>query len=107
MIFFSIFKTSEEADKFLDFLNTRHKNIRFAIEKQQDQKVPFLDVLITKTSNNTITTDYKKSTDTVLVANYLSFIPTRWKLGLAKAFANRLYKINNTWSCFHNDMEKN
>ena len=58
---FWIFKTSEQADKFLDFLNTRHKNIKFTIEKEQDQKLPFLDVLITKTSNNRITTNYKKS----------------------------------------------
>ena len=103
---FCIFKTSEQADKFLDFLNTRHKNIKFTIEKEQDQKLPFLDVLITKTSNNRITTNYKKSTDTGLLTNYLSFIPTRYKLGLVKTFVDRLYKINNTWSGFHNDMEK-
>ena len=103
---FCIFKTSEQADKFLDFLNTRHKNIKFTIEKEQDQKLPFLDVLITKTSNNRITTNYKKSTDTGLLTNYLSFIPKRYKLGLVKTFVDRLYKINNTWSGFHNDMEK-
>ena len=103
---FCIFKTSEQADKFLDFLNTRHKNIKFTIEKEQDQKLPFLDVLITKTSNNRITTNYKKSTDTGLLTNYFSFIPTRYKLGLVKTFADRLCKINNTWSGFHNDMEK-
>ena len=28
---FCIFKTSEQADKFLDFSNTRHKNIKFTI----------------------------------------------------------------------------
>ena len=101
---FYIFKTSEQADKFLDFSNTRH-NIKFTIEKEQDQKLPFLDVLITKASNNRITTNYKKSTHTGQ-EDYLSFIPTRYKLGLVKTFVDRLYKINNTWSGFHNDMEK-
>ena len=28
---FCIFKTSEQADKFLDFSNTRHENIKFTI----------------------------------------------------------------------------
>ena len=102
---FCIFKT-EEVDKFLDFLNNKHKNIKFTIEKEQDQKLPFLDVLITKTSNNRITTNYKKSTDTGLLTNYLSFIPTRYKLGLVKTFLDWLYKINNTLSAFHNDMQK-
>ena len=32
---FCMFKTSEQADKFQDFLNTRHKNIKFTIEKEQ------------------------------------------------------------------------
>ena len=103
---FCIFKTSEQADKFLDFLNTRHKNIKFTIEKEQDQKLPFLDVLITKKSNNRITTNYRKSTETGLLTKYLSFILTRYKLRLVKAYVDRLYKINNTWSGFHNDTEK-
>ena len=87
-------------------MNTRHKNIKFAIEKEQDQKSPFLDVLSTKTDNNRITTNYKKATDTGLLTNYLSLIPTRYKFGLVKTFVDRLYKINNTWTGFHNDMEK-
>ena len=57
---FCIFKTSEQADKFLYFLNTRYKNIKFTIEKEQDQKLPFLDVLITKTNNNRITKKLQK-----------------------------------------------
>ena len=68
--------------------------------------LPFLDVLITKTSNNRITTNYKKLTDTGLLTNYLIFIPTRHKLGLVKTFLDWLYEINNAWSGFHNDMQK-
>ena len=87
-------------------MNTTHKNIKFTIEKEQDQKLPVLDVLITKTSNNRITTNCKKSTGTGLLTNYLGFIPRRYKLGLVKTFVDWLYKISNTWSGFHNDMEK-
>ena len=52
-----------------------------------------------------IITNYKTSTDTGLLTNYLSFIPTRYKLGLIRT-VDRLYKIKNTWSGFHNDMEE-
>ena len=45
---FCIFKTSEQADKLLDFLNARHKNIKFGIEKEQGQNLPLFDVLITE-----------------------------------------------------------
>ena len=57
-----MFKASEQADRFLYFLKARHKNIEFTIEKEQDQKLPFLDVLVTKTSNNRLTRNYKRST---------------------------------------------
>ena len=33
---FCMFKASEQADKFLNFLNTRHKNIKFTVKKDQD-----------------------------------------------------------------------
>ena len=36
----------------LNFLNTTHKNIKFTIEIEQDQKLQFLDVLITKRGIN-------------------------------------------------------
>ena len=57
----------------MNFLNTRNKNIKFTIEKEQDQKLRFLDVLITKASNNRVTT-----TGTGLLTNEYSFIPTRY-----------------------------
>ena len=64
---FCMFKTPEHADKFLDFLNTRDKNIRYTIEKEQDQKSQFSDILITKISNNRITTNCAKATDNALL----------------------------------------
>ena len=68
LIFFAF---SKHQSRQTSFLNTRLKNIKFTIEKEQDQKILFLDVLITKTSTNRITTNYKKSTDTGLLTNYL------------------------------------
>ena len=103
---FCMLKLPEHADNFLDILNIRHKNIKFTIEKEQYQKLPFLDVLITKISYNRITKNDKKSTGIDLIINVLSFIPTRCKLGLVKALVYGLYKIKNTWSGFHNEIQK-
>ena len=60
MMFFVMFKISKAVSKFLEFLNTRHKNIKFTSENEQDQEVLFLDVLIAKTNNSKISTHYKK-----------------------------------------------
>ena len=58
-----MYKTSEQIHKSLDLLSTKHRNIKFTTEKEKNQNLPPLDVRITKTSKNRITTSYKESTD--------------------------------------------
>ena len=64
-----MFKTSGQTHKSLDLLNTKHKNIKFTTGKEKSQNLPPLDVFITKTSKNRITTNYKESTDTYYSTN--------------------------------------
>ena len=99
-------KTPEDADKILDFLNSKYKKLKFTIEIKQDQKLPALHVLITKKNNKKITGSYKKSVDTVLLTNNLSFLPRGYRLDFFKTLIDCLYKISNTWIGFHNAMEK-
>ena len=43
---FCLFDTEHDAILFFDYINDRHPNIRFTMEKEMDKKIPFLDVLI-------------------------------------------------------------
>ena len=43
---FAIFESESDADAFYSYLNTRHENIKFTFEKEKDNKLPFLDILI-------------------------------------------------------------
>ena len=42
-----LFNSESDADKFFEFLNRQHPNIKFKFEKQVNQQIPFLDILIT------------------------------------------------------------
>ena len=46
---FCLFHSENQALRFFDYINSRHPNIRFTMEKEVDHKIPFLDVL---TNNN-------------------------------------------------------
>ena len=46
---FAVFESELDAETFHKYLNTKHKNIKFIYEKQIENKLPFLDILI---SNN-------------------------------------------------------
>ena len=63
-------------------LNFLHPSFRFTVEKEKDGVLPFLDVKIKKSSNEFLTSIYRKSIFTVLWTNWNSFEPTKRKTNL-------------------------
>ena len=45
---FCMFDKKEDALSFLNYLNSKHPNIKFTLEGEEDGKLAFLDVLISK-----------------------------------------------------------
>ena len=41
---FVLFSSPDHADKFSEYLSSKHPNIKFSIEKEEDGCLPFLDV---------------------------------------------------------------
>ena len=70
------FKNSspDHLEKFKNCLNSKRINIRFTCEKKQNNSMPFLDVLITRTSNGFKTSVYHKPTFSGIYSNFNSFI---------------------------------
>ena len=91
---------------FLNFLNNRHPNIKFTIEKQINHSIAFLDVFISVINNqNLIFQTYHKSIYIGLPLNFKSFISFSYKISLIKCLIDRSFKLCNNWSSFHNDIE--
>ena len=55
---FVLFRSPVHLEKFKNYLNSKHRNIRFTCEKEHNNSMPFLDVLITRTSNGFKTSVY-------------------------------------------------
>ena len=96
MILFVYFTRSTVPLYFLTILiNSRHPNIRFTMGKDVNHKLHFLDVLIDNyNSNFFLTRVNRKKTFTGPLTNCFSFTTYFY------------YKINNTWSGFHEDLIK-
>ena len=56
------FNCEQDADEFVKFLNSQHLNIKFIFEKRKDDKLAFLDILISKTDQKYCTSVYRKMT---------------------------------------------
>ena len=100
------FDNEQDSLNFLNFLNNRHPNIKFTIEKQNNHSIAFLDVFISSFNNqNLILTTYHKSTCTGLLLNFNSFTSFSYKISLIKCLIDRSFKICNNWNSCHNDIE--
>ena len=100
----AVFESELDTKTFRTYLSTKHKNIKFTYEKQNDNKLPFLDILISN-NEDLKTSVFHKKTYTGLLLNHFSFIPDYYKYGLIKTLTNRMYRINSTWASFDIDLK--
>lgn len=102
---FAVFENEVEANCFFEYLNNRHRNIKFTKEYNDNGSLPFLDIMINN-SGNLITNVYHKSTYTGLLLNFKSFAPFQYKIRLIKTLLDRAYKICSSHVNFENETKK-
>ena len=90
---FLLFSNESHVDKFQQFLNQQHDNITFTVEKEENGRLPFLDVDVTKTDNAFVTGTYRKPTFSGVYSNYRSLIPTEYKYGLVTTLLYRSFEL--------------
>ena len=80
----------------LNFLNNRHPNIKFTIEKQVNHSIAFLDVFISDINNQNLTIQiYHKLTYTGRLLNFKSFTSFSYTINVIKCLIDGLFKICN------------
>ena len=75
-----LFLSLDHLEKIKNYLNSKRRNIRFTCEKQNNNSMPLLDILMKRASNGFITTVYHKPTFIGVYSNFNSFIPKNIKL---------------------------
>ena len=91
-------------EKWLQYINEQHPNIKFTVELETDKKLSFLDVLLEHNNKQGFSTcTFYKKTYTGLLTNYHSFTSSCYKFGLIKTLVDRSFKINSSWSGFDRD----
>ena len=99
-----LFRSPDHLEKFKNYLNSKHRNIRFTCEKEYNNSIPFLDVLITRTSNGFKTSVYHKPTFSGVYSNFNSFISEEYKVGLIFTLSFRTFSVVSDFSRFHSEV---
>ena len=90
---FATLNNKNDALKVLEFINTQHSNLKFTVEYENNNQLPFLYTLVKRNSYQYFTTLYRKPTFTGVYLNWTSLTSRKYKTGLIKCLMNRIWKI--------------
>ena len=72
LMIFVLFSYLDRAEKFNKYLSSKHPNINFSLEKENDRHLSFLDINIFREKGKFVTNVYRKNTFSgVYTASYL------------------------------------
>ena len=99
---FLLFRSKHHIEKFRNYLNRQHKNIKFTSETENKNSMSFLDIKITRNNNKFMTSVYRKSSFSGVFTNFVSFIPNSCKYNLLFTLLQvilktRIRRIQRTW----------
>ena len=101
---FTLFKSRDDADNFLQHINSLHPNIKFTIEHEQNNKLAFLDILITRTNQGFDTSVFRKKTFTGQGTNFYSSCSQIFKINSISTLLHRAFSVTSNWLNFHTEI---
>ena len=102
---FLLFQTKDDVEKFKNYLNKQHKNIKFTSEIEENGSLSFLDITITRENNKFVTSVYRKTIFSGVFTNFQSFIPKMNKRVLLQTLLHRSFRSCSSYENFHRKIE--
>ena len=99
-----MFKKRDHVKKFLRYIDSRHRNIKFTCEEEKNNKISFLDISISRNNNALKTSIFRKPTFSGVYTNFNSFLPTEYKRKLLRTFLYRTYNICSSYLQIHEEI---
>ena len=90
---FVLVRREKIMDEFFNVLNNAHEAINFTIEKEKNDELAFLDVLVKRKENRFLTTVYRKKTFTGCYLNFQSSCSLKRKINLIRTLCHRAHRI--------------
>ena len=104
---FTMFQNKEAAEKFLLYINKRHTNIKFTMELEENNQIPFLDILVKRNQDHTFSTSiFRKKTFTGLYTKWHSFTPRKYKINLIRTLTFRCFRICSSSSLLQSGLSE-
>ena len=103
---FCLFKNEQHANLFLNHINNYNDSIKFTVEKEGNNPLPFLGILIHNDGNNFSTNLYRKSTFSRLYTDFSTRSPIKYKDNLINILVFRAFNTCPSYINIHNELFK-
>ena len=94
----------EHPEKFFNYLNEKHANIKFTLEIENTKSLPFLDIQIVN-ANSVKTAVYRKSIYSGMGLNFFSVYSPKFKINAINTLLYRAYHLSSDYLLFHKEIE--
>ena len=101
---FVLWRDQEHHEKFKEYMNSKHENIAFTDELEENNLLPFLDVAVTRTDDGLATNIYRKGTFSGVFTIFFSFLSIQFKSCLVSTLLFRCYQLTSTSEAFHKEV---
>ena len=88
---FVLFEKLEEVLQIVNYMNKRHKSIKFSFETEKDNFFFLLDVNIYREKDKFRTTVFRKDTFSGVYTNFSSFVALEHKFGFVHTFTKKFH----------------
>ena len=95
-----LFKSKEHLKLYVNYMNSKHKNIKLTFETGDSNNFSFLDVKITRKNKRFVTSIFRKATFSGVSTNHDNFIFDTYKIGLVTRFCSGFSKFVPIWKIF-------
>ena len=102
----ALFSSPGDADKFKEYLSSKHANIIVSLEKEKYGCLPFLDINIFHENKKFATNVYRKKNFSGVYTTFKSFIPETCKIGLIKSLIFPCFSLHSDFIKFHHEIDK-
>ena len=102
---FALFSSKDQVEKFKNYFSSKHQNINFTHENENNDKLSFLDVNVFRENNMFVTNVYRKPTFSGIYTHFQSFIPKTYKFGLINSLLFRCFHLCSDLKKFHFEIE--
>ena len=100
---FVLFRSKDHVEKFRNYLNKQHKNIKFTSEIEENGLLSYLDVKISRQNNKFATSVYGKPAFSGVFKNFECFTPDIYKRRLIETLLHKSFRLCSNYENFHRE----